>query len=191
MRVYTQKYGVSTKDQKEYDRVRGLAYRDSHKPASLAYQYKYRRSVMGLVTLSYSHMKMSSVIRGHKPPSFSKKELLVWISKNPQDAAFKRLFKDWSSCNYQKKLKPSFDRLNNHVGYSLDNLRVVTWLENSEAGFASRRKAVVCMTKEGKFLRCYKGLLEASKSILKSRKAIGNAIKRGQCSGGFRWEYGQ
>jgi len=87
---------------------------------------KWDKSKNAWPTRVYSSMRRTSRLRGFPYPSFTKKELADWANKNNFDYL-------WSIYEFSGKprwLRPSVDRLDNSKGYSMDNIRLVTWKEN-------------------------------------------------------------
>ena len=56
------------------------------------------------------------------------------------DESFHKLFEEYESSGYERKLAPSVDRVDSSCGYSIDNMEFVTMSENSRRGNESRRK---------------------------------------------------
>jgi hypothetical protein len=56
-----------------------------------------------------------------------KQEFYDWILNNQ---TFHELFSVWEVSGYERKLTPSVDRIDPERGYSLDNMRIVTFSEN-------------------------------------------------------------
>jgi len=103
----------------------GLSYmcRECHKQSIL----EYGRTKVGLIHQLYRHQKANSNRRNHDLPSYSSKELIEWVLSHPN---FDELYNNWVESGYKKKLKPSIDRLNNDIGYTFNNIQLVTWEEN-------------------------------------------------------------
>lgn len=59
----------------------------------------------------------------------SKEEFFNWCYKNFE--TFNKLFKNWQLNNFERKLSPSIDRLENSKGYTLDNIRWITTYQNT------------------------------------------------------------
>jgi hypothetical protein len=78
---------------------------------------------------------MASKKRNHNAPEYSKKELITWVNNQHK---FNVLFKEWEDSNYNKELHPSIDRKEDTVGYSLDNIQIMTWKENSLKNYRDR-----------------------------------------------------
>jgi len=75
-------------------------------------------------------MKRSSRERGHEPPNFSREQFVSWaISQKNWEV----LWVNYQQSSFDRMLRPSVDRLNNSIGYSFRNIRLVTWRENLSA----------------------------------------------------------
>jgi hypothetical protein len=75
----------------------------------------------------YITQKRSSIKRGHQPPQYSKKELEEWLLSKKE---FHEIFAKWEKSGYSQLEIPSCDRLDDYKGYSIDNIRIVSWREN-------------------------------------------------------------
>ena len=91
----------------------------------------FRRTPKGVLTNLYSKMKERNAAKGFGELPFTLDELQ---SAYLTDQTFLGLFSKWVDSEYAKDLKPSFDRTNPTIGYSLKNITVKTWSAN-------RRKA--------------------------------------------------
>lgn len=88
---------------------------------------KYCKTKNGLISSIYRSQKQSSKTRNHKPPKYSLDELKYWaLNQN----IFHLLYNNWVNSNFDKWLRPSFDRNNSNHMYSLNNLKIMTWKEN-------------------------------------------------------------
>ena len=88
---------------------------------------KYRKSFKGLTTDIYAAENRHSRARGHKPPQYTKAQLIDWLQSQPH---FTELYNNWVDSDYYTDLKPSVDRLDNTQTYTLDNIQLVTWAYN-------------------------------------------------------------
>jgi hypothetical protein len=88
-------------------------------------QNSYRKLIPSL-KYKYKRMRQNSVNRKHNPPEFTYDELYEYAISN----GYIELHQNWIDNEYDKKLNPSFDRLDNTKGYSFDNIELVTWEEN-------------------------------------------------------------
>lgn len=87
----------------------------------------YRKTEKGVLTNLYSKMKERNRNKGFGDLTFSLKVLHETYLK---DTAYVKLFKNWIDSGCNKNLKPSFDRINPKIGYTLENIKLLTWGEN-------------------------------------------------------------
>jgi hypothetical protein len=90
-------------------------------------QRKYDFSKDGIISKVYSCQKNNSKRRGFEPPKYTKEEFKKWVLS--QDI-FHKLHEIWVNNNYQKRLKPSIDRIDDNYGYSLDNIQITIYQSN-------------------------------------------------------------
>ena len=93
----------------------------------------YSRLPNNVASIMYSSQLLASKQRGHDAPSYTREEFKEWALAHPE---FKRLYELWKSSGYLVELKPSFDRLNEHIGYSFENLQCITYKENKNLHYA-------------------------------------------------------
>lgn len=91
----------------------------------------YRRTPKGVLTNLYSKMKDRNIKKGFGKLDFSLKDL---HKKYLEDKEFLRIYQRWADGGYETKLKPSFDRMNPTLGYTIENIKVVPWFENRRKG---------------------------------------------------------
>lgn len=152
-----------------------------------------RQSKSGLFDTIYNGQLGSSKKRGHAPPEYTKEQLTLWIETQPN---FSELYTSWVNSKYNRWLKPSVDRLDETLPYSLSNLRLVTWRGNAEAFKQKKIKEGVGDCKavhqyhDGVLINTFHSLAEASR---KTGAAAGNILRccRGEykTSKGFVWRY--
>ena len=90
------------------------------KECMVKYVRNQRRSKKGLVTKIYHDQIKNSLVRGHTPPEYSKKELYDFMLSYFE---FDELFDSWVTSGYDMTKVPTCDRLNECHGYSFDNMR--------------------------------------------------------------------
>lgn len=90
-------------------------------------QRKYRYTKKGLFTDLYTGTRSSSKKRGHPEPAYNKLELVQWLEAQPR---LTLLYEAWAASGYDRKLKPSIDRLDNTKPYVFDNMQLITWYDN-------------------------------------------------------------
>ena len=154
----------------------------------------YDRTEKGVIRVIYKTQKSNSKRRNHNPPSYTKNILREWLYENN----FKELYDNWVLSGFEKKLKPSVDRINDFKGYSLDNIRLVTFEENrrhqindmiNATGTSGMRcKTVVCFDENRNKIEEYVSFSSACRCIGYS---IENSINTGNKDrkNGFYWEY--
>ena len=153
----------------------------------------YDRTLKGLIRVLYKTQKKHQRKRGHGDIPYTKEELREWLMKSGIEV----MYKAWVDSEYDTLKRPSPDRLDSLKGYSLDNLRLVTWGENRarqtediKAGLGSggaRCKPVGQHDITGKLIKTYVSASEAARS---RGETIKHLIKTGNaCKNGFYWKY--
>ena len=99
-----------------------------------------RHSKEGVIKNMYDNQVRVSIHRGQNPPSYTKKELIVWVMAQP---IFHILYNAWVKSNYNKWLIPSCDRINNDISYTFNNLQVVSWRENFDNGVRDMKAGLI------------------------------------------------
>lgn len=87
------------------------------------------RTPRGLLRRIYTQQKSNSKTRGHNPPAYNIDDFVEWALNLDN---FFSIYSVWWLSNYPKKLRPSFDRVDNSKGYSFDNIQLMTWDENNK-----------------------------------------------------------
>ena len=54
-----------------------------------------------------------------------------FLDKFKNDEKYLRLYKEWQESGFLRKLAPSIDRIDNLKGYTLDNMQMITFIDNS------------------------------------------------------------
>lgn len=167
----------------------------SCKVCKINYAQSVTKTKDGIVTAIYSAQKRNSKKRNHNPPSYSKRELKQWLFSQP---LFHRLFDNWKRLDFQTDYKPSVDRKDDYIGYTIDNIQLMTWGENSKKGSEDRKsgrnnkmsRAVLQYTKDGVFIEEHYSVKSAARSIDKHDTNI-HAVCSGKRNtlGGFIWKY--
>ena len=129
---------------------------------------KYKRTERGLCSVIYSEQINSSRERNQDLPNYSRKELFEWITNQFN---FKILFNNWTNSNYSKWERPSVDRLDNKLPYTLANIRLVSFRENNKKSHIDARNGDNIISTlvpvdqydlEGNFIKSYKSMSFAS-----------------------------
>ena len=153
----------------------------------------YRKSKLGLINYIYHNQRLISKNKGVEPPAYTKQELSDWFYAQPN---FEELYTNWGQGGYTKDTKPSVDRLDDSIGYNLNNIRLVSFRENVEKQYDKIRsgekvtihKKVNQYDLEGKYLNTYISMAEAKRAINKEGISISCVVNGNQkSSGGFLW----
>lgn len=159
--------------------------------------YEYQKTIKGLIVTIYQQQKTNSRIRKMNQPTFSRNELEEWIIHNPY---FNKLYKTWVESGYIKQLRPSIDRLDDYKGYSLDNIRLVTFRDNEIKNNEDRingknnkkSKAVIRLSKDGIFEKEYYSAMNAEREDGYMNQHIITVCKgKAKTTGGKKWMYKQ
>ncbi len=62
----------------------------------------------------------------------TKSQFIKWCNSSKNLKRFKRLHKAWKKSGHNRGLCPSIDRIDNLIGYKLNNIRWITLSENSK-----------------------------------------------------------
>ena len=153
----------------------------------------YDFSEKGVIRVIYKTQKRHQRLRGHGAMPYSKLELSAWLYDNGFSAAFEA----WVASGHKKDLKPSVDRLNDMKGYSFDNIRLVTWLDNRRAQYLDIRRGAGTSGARCKPVLRVSSLTDATTEYISYSSAvrdIGYSIEyqlknRVTCRNGFFWTY--
>ena len=155
----------------------------------------YDKTEKGVIRVIYKAQKANSKTRKMPMPSYTKQELSIWLYEN----GFKKLYDNWVKNNYNRKLKPSIDRLNDFEPYTFENIRLVTWQDNCHhqaddilngIGTGGKRcKKIQQFNQNGELIAEYVSLSAATRQM---GRTIENALYRGKSDCfGFIWKYAQ
>ena len=144
----------------------------------------------------YNKQREKSKQRGHKPPAYTIDEL---VEKYLNDSKYIKLHKAWVASNYDTKLAPSLDRKDNNIGYSFDNIELMTWQENDNNGDRDQKLGklgtpiahvgVSQYTKDGVLIQSFISLMEAERVIGVNHGDISRCLSgRYKSAGGFLWK---
>ena len=156
---------------------------------------KWRRGLKGRVVNIYSRQKHYSDKRGHPQPSYSKDELVTWALSQEK---YHKMHNIWVLSDYDKSLTPTVDRIDDSVGYTMDNIQLLTWCENKNKHYDDRRvdelwarsKQINKLTMDGKYIETFSSASKAGRSVGSSQGNISSVCRgeRNSCKN-FKWEY--
>ena len=161
-----------------------------------AYNLKIRRTKNGLVSGIYKTQKQSSIDRGHSEPSYSVEELKEWLFAQK---LFHKLYDNWKRLDYQIDYIPSVDRKDDYIGYTIDNIQLMTWGENKKKANSDiflginkkTSKGVIQLSRDGDFIAEFNSVNHASRITGLDAPSISNCCnkKRYKRVGGYQWRF--
>lgn len=170
----------------------------------------YRRTKKGLVISMHANQRAKSKKRNHPQPDYTKEELFEWCDNQP---IFHKLYDDWVASNYDTKLIPTCDRLDDYKPYSLSNIQLMSWQDNSNKYIRDLKNGtntkitspVIAYNLDGTYHSEYHSLSAAARAVGTGHANIRNVceakpIKRTEKNGdvsyftpktskGFVWKY--
>lgn len=153
----------------------------------------YDKTEKGVIRVIYKTQNSSSKKRGHEKPDYSKNQLAEWLYSN----GFKVLYDGWVSSGYVKSKKPSVDRIDDLKGYSIDNIRLVTWNDNFKSAVSDKMNGKGSQGSQCKPV----GKLDSNLELISAYVSYWSAVRecgysiehqiknRVKCRNGFYWEY--
>ena len=109
------------------------------------------------------------------------------------DETFLKLHKAWVDNGYQSDDRPSFDRIDPDLEYTLDNIQVLTWKENSDKGRKESARLTTSINVydlKGKLLYSFDSFKEAAQTLNLSVGNIDSVLKgKRPHTKGFTFQY--
>lgn len=131
------------------------------------------------------------------PPAYSRDEFSDWLSNHPK---FQNLFDSWVLSAFDKRSKPSVDRKDDYLPYTMSNIQLGTWRENQHKSYEQERSGEVIKLGHikvkqfeltGELIGEYPSFMEAERktgidnySIALCAKGLNNKSH----AGGYRWK---
>ena len=137
---------------------------------------KYKRTEDNLICDIYSKQLSHSKTRDMLPPSYNLNELRKWVYSNSN---FKELYSTWVASGYEKDKRPSVDRLDNNLGYTFDNIQLVTWYENNNKQYKANEKTVYVYFVASNIIKVFNSLKHVSKFLGVKSNTVSGGIKYG------------
>lgn len=174
-------------DNKDRITSRRKDYYNKNRDRILNYQKDYNKTVDGLFTMSYGNQREKSKRMCRPIPNYTKQQLQNEFEDTDH---FRGLWDRWVRENYNKRFKPSFDRIDPSKPYTLFNLQVMTWGDNDKKGAKERSKPVIQYDSKGKCVRDYESVAQASKLTGVCRSSIVKSCKsEKKITGRFIWKF--
>ena len=130
------------------------------KACAVIYMQARQRTLKGLLYKIFQNQKQTSKAMGRHLPTYTLEELSEWAMQR----GFEAMWQQWVSSGFDKWECPSFDRLDNTKGYSLDNLQLVKWVKNlenqktdnkSEKTLHPHSRGIEAWSKAGEFIKAF------------------------------------
>ena len=170
-------------------------YQNLCKTCNIELSLAYKRTKVGMLTILYNN-QVTSVTKGRVSEiTYSKQEFIDWCMSQKE---FHVLYDNWKRLDYQKAYRPSGDRKDDYLGYTLSNLQLVTWKFNEAKGSSDRKnginnkvsKAVLQYGIDGVFIKEYHSGREAARNNIATSAGISQCCKGlTKQSGGYIWKY--
>lgn len=140
---------------------------------------KYLHTTEGLIRKMYTAQRAKSKKRSHPAPNYTLTQLYEWCVKQP---IFELLYQAWVNSGYETLKIPTCDRLDDYLPYSLDNLQLLTFEENSKKYYKDAVEGrntktctpVVCYDLQGNYIAEYHSLKSAARAFNTSHANIRN-----------------
>ncbi len=169
--------------------------RNDCKSCEIALSSERFKTKDGIITRIYSDQKTSSKRRNHRLPEYTRKELKEWLFSQQE---FHELFNEWKQSGFNKRLKPSVDRINDYIHYCFSNIQLMTWGENFKKSNIDIKtgvntkgtKPVICFNKSNNEMKTFFSVSEAYRVTGVDTRRISDCCS-GKIleAGGFLWEY--
>ena len=143
---------------------------------------RFIRSEYGLIKSMFATNKSKAKKRGYSAPSYTEKELQVWVLAQPQ---FKQLYQAWVTGGFVTNNKPSIDRLDDYISYTLTNIQLVTHKDNIDKYYSDRiagnnTKTLIAVDQldlNGNFIQRFHSIAAAAREVSGLPANISNVCK--------------
>lgn len=163
--------------------------KDCSKEARMSNNSMANRGRIGVVSSMYSNQRRNSYKRNHPLPEYSQEELYSYVVNHPR---FNRIYRDWINSDYDTNLKPSIDRKDDDIHYTMENIELKTWGENNAKGHSDTMKGInnkrsypILQYKENELIGEYYSIAEAKRQT--GINGIASSATTGHTAGGYSW----
>ena len=158
---------------------------------------EYKKTKIGVLRTIYAQQVSHSKKRGHRLPSYTSDEFVNLFIDNEK---FITLWESWNNSGHKKDLKPSVDRIDNNLPYTVCNIYMTTWSENNikcnnhqKEGLLNTtipHKKVAKLDNNNKIIDEYISIRDAGrKNNLEPSKISLVCKNKRKTTGGFKWKY--
>lgn len=153
------------------------------------------RTKIGHIRKMYYNQKHQLRLRKIVPPNYTINELIEWCIKQE---IYHDLHLIWEKSGYNKWKAPSCDRINDYIGYSLNNLQLMSWDDNYKKYQIDRisgknnktSKKIAQFEKNGSFIRKFHSIHSAGRVTGISFGNISScANDKMKSAGGYIWKF--
>lgn len=146
----------------------------------------------GLINRMYHNQVSHSKSRRHPRPAYTSNQLREWLLAKDE---YSTMYDTYISNGMDKNLVPSVDRIDPSKPYTLDNIQLLTFIDNmkrnaKDQGEKASKKVIVVNPKTGEMLCSAYSITAAAevvggcnKNVQRSVDAIGSSGKINTCSG--------
>lgn len=164
------------------------------------YNTQRKRTKHGLILSMFEKQTFHSKTRGHGKQGYVLQEFMQWVYSQDN---FNSLYEDWVNSNYQTYKRPSVDRIDDILGYSIQNIQLMTWGENREKQNNDLRnangstgkaicKSVLQYSKDNIFIKSHKSISIASRETNTNRTSIVSCLTGAyKTANNFIWKYSE
>ena len=156
------------------------------------------RTKRGLISRIYTDQKQTCKRRNHSQPEYTLDELLNFVMSHKN---FNSLYDNWVKSGYKTLLRPSIDRKDDYVTYTIDNIQLMTFKDNIDKCAIDRKSCknsknctgVIKLDLNGNEIKRYKSLRQASRDVCGNNTSDANIHMA--CSGklntayGYKWKF--
>ena len=159
----------------------------------------YRHRKKGVINKIFGHQIERAKKKEKIYVSYTKEELTEWMLSQTD---FHIIYDLWVKSGFVKELKPSIDRIDNHIGYEFGNIQIMTFAENRAKGHRDCRiadissgkphRGVVQIDSNGIVIGQYISINEASRVTGIGSGNISSCVnknKKQHKAGGYKWMY--
>ena len=155
---------------------------------------EYKNTEKGVISVIYHNQINNTRKRGMSDVEYTQVELHEHLIR---ETDFLNIYGNWVLSFYDKKLKPSIDRLNDYEPYRLDNIQVMTQQEHFEKsgldrveGFNLKGSTPVYRISQDGDIKEYSSIHEAARDTGAYFQNIWNVCKGNRKSAaGYKWRF--